>query len=433
MAQSSEQEYRDKLSPNSSTPSSGAQNVNKSADAAPYVTAMPSRQSVLNNQNLGNKDLKSSTNTGPAEEVYDVRTYDWTYSKNKNSNIDEIPYIEMKEFKIAGNSYMSSLMTSALLFPDAADTAGNAASNISSSLNEKIKSSFSDNKFAEFMNNIGNKVKDVGSQLASKTEPYVKETVEKIKGLDKSAQAWLDKDLINKYAYLYIRKETGKKYIFPHFDDEYIKIQNSFSDTYNTKDEGVIGKTLKGIQDFSDKISSAVSVAEPGMYIQRPKFYQFKEEGFSVSIEFYLYNTLSENAYLKNIELITKLVIQNTPHRHNRILVDPPCIYELTVPGRGFFPYSYISSLQVNHVGTRRSLSSSIGNSKTITVPDAFKITIELKSLTSDVNNFFIPEMGSGGIDVNKRYGLTELIKEQAEKNKIEKKNSILQTNVTPR
>lgn len=433
MAQTSEQAYRENFSPNSSSPSSGAQNVNKSADAAPYVVAMPSRQSVLNNQNLGNKDVKSSTNTGPVEEVYDVRTYDWTYSKNKNSNIDEIPYIEMKEFKIAGNSYMSSLMTSALLFPDAVDTVSNAAGNISSSLSEKVKSSFSDNKFAEFMNNIGNKVKDVGSELAAKTGPYVKEGIEKIKGLDKSAQAWLDKDLINKYAYLYIRKETGKKYIFPHFDDQYVKIDNEFSDTYNTKDDGIIGKALKGIEEFTNKMSSTVSVAEPGMYIQRPKFYQFREEGFSVPIEFYLYNTLSENAYLKNIELITKLVIQNTPHRHNRILVDPPCIYELTVPGRGFFPYTYVSSLQVNHVGTRRSLSSSIGNSKTVIVPDAFKITLELKSLTSDVNNFFIPEMGSGGIDVNKRYGLTELIKEQEERNKIEKKNSTLQTTVTPR
>lgn len=424
--QVTEEQYRSILGNNASSPSSGPQNVNKGPEAPPYVAAIPSRQSILNNQNAGNKEIKSSTNTGPVEELYDVRTYDWTYSKNKNSNIDEIPYVEMKEFKIAGNSYMSSLMTSALLFPDAVDTAGRAAD----TLNEKLKASFSDNKFAEFMNNVGNTVKDVGLQLAAKTEPYVRQAAESIKGLDKSSQAWLDKDLINKYAYLYIRKETGKKYIFPHFDSEFVSISNDFEDTYNTG--GSESSLMKNVDEFTNKMAKVVSVAEPGMYIQRPKFYKFDVDGYTVAVKFYLYNTLSENAYVKNLDLITKLVIQNTPHRHNRILVDPPCIYELTVPGRGFFPYTFISELKVNHVGTRRTLSSTTGNSKKVIVPDAFEVDIKLKSLTSEVNNFYIPEMGSGGIDVNKRYGLKELVQDQNERNKIEKKSSTLQTTATP-
>jgi hypothetical protein len=88
-------------------------------------------------------------------------------------------------------------------------------------------------------------------------------------------------------------------------------------------------------------------------------------------------------------------------------LVDPPCIYELTIPGRGFYPYAYISALQVDHVGTRRILKNSIG--KDVIVPDAFKVHIEFKSLTSDVNNFIVPAMGSAGIDVSKRYGISKV------------------------
>jgi hypothetical protein len=179
------------------------------------------------------------------------------------------------------------------------------------------------------------------------------------------------------------------------------------------------------MQNLANNMNLA-SITEPGMYIQRPKFYNFKDDGYTLAVNFYLFNTITENAYLKNIELVTKLLIQNTPHRHNRILVDPPCIYELTVPGRGFFPYTYISKLDVEHVGTKRVLESSLSNSKKVIVPDAFKVSLEFKSLIMDVNNLFIPEMGSGGIDVNKRFGINELIKEQQEKNKT------LQTTVTP-
>ena len=76
----------------------------------------------LNTGNLGNKDVKSVAAASTPTETIDVRDLDWTYSKNKNANKDEIPYIELKEFKMAGNSYLSSLMTSALLFPDVVES-----------------------------------------------------------------------------------------------------------------------------------------------------------------------------------------------------------------------------------------------------------------------------------------------------------------------
>ena len=47
-----------------------------------------------------------------SEENIDViKDFSWTYSTNILKKIDEIPYIEAKEFKMAGNSYISSLMT----------------------------------------------------------------------------------------------------------------------------------------------------------------------------------------------------------------------------------------------------------------------------------------------------------------------------------
>ena len=406
---------------------------NASNDALSYAVAMPTRQSILNTGNLGNKEVKSTAAASTPQETIDVRDLDWTYSKNKMSNKDEIPYVEIKEFKMAGNSYLSSLMTSALLFPDVAESSFGKDS-VVGTLTNKIQESFKDNKFAEFMNNIGNQVKDVSKQIVDKTKPYVNEALTQIKGIDKSSEAWpksgkYGNDLANKYSYLYIRKATGRSYIFPYFQDKYVSISNDFADTYQneTKLQGMLKSLSKTMEDVANSVNIA-SITEPGMFIQRPKFYQFKDEGFTLNVEFYLYNTLTPNSYLKNIDLITKLLIQNTPHRHNRILVDPPCIYELTVPGRGFFPYTFISKMEVDHVGTKRTIESQISSiTKKVIVPDAFKISLEFKSLIMDTNNLFIPEMGDGGINVSQKYGANEFLKNNKETNK-----TTLQTTAKP-
>jgi hypothetical protein len=46
-------------------------------------------------------------------------------------------------------------------------------------------------------------------------------------------------------------------------------------------------------------------------------------------------------------------------------------------------------------------------------IPDAYQVKITFTSLVSEVNNFIIPEMGSAGIDVSKKYDyvVTDLIK----------------------
>lgn len=381
-------------------------------DDGKYTVAMPSRQSVLNNTNKTPETTKPSIKPRISNLIDVIKDYDWTYSKNKISKINEIPYVEVREFKMAGNSYMSSLMTSALLFPDivASTVDKNSAAG---AFSNTLKESFADNKFAEFMKNVGNKTSDVLNKLETGAKKASNFVAEQMKAADKTAECWSSDDLRDKYAYLYIRKETGTVYKFPYFDNSFFSFSNSFEETYNSgnsildKIASRMGEVTKNIQDVA---SMGIALTEPGMYVQRPKFYDFKSSGISVDVEFYLYNTLTEGSYSKNLELLTKLIIQNTPHRHNRILVDPPCIYELTVPGRGFYPYAYISELRIDHAGTKRMLKN--GNGKDTIVPDAYQVKIKFESLVSEVNNFIIPEMGSAGIDVSKRYGVGDLINE---------------------
>ena len=371
----------------------------KSKDQSAYQKEQPTKQNISN----GGSRPESQMATTPQEKVVNttidvIRDYDWTYSRNKISRADEVPYVEIKEFKLAGNSYITSLMTSALLFPDVIESDANA---LGTSFYEKI-ANFKDNTFAKFINenkqNLMGKIADNAKNLGNKM-------AEQIKGLDNSASQWNNNDLEKNYSYLYIRKPTGKTYRFPHFDNNFISIGNSFDDTYqaSTPWQEALGNVSKTLETAANLMNFA-SITEPGMYIQRPKFYNFGDSAYTTSVDFYLFNTLNPNSYIKNLELITKLVIQNSPHRFNRILVDPPCIYELTIPGRGFYPYAHISVLNVQHEGTKRILTNA--NGKKAIIPDAFKVHIEFRSLTSEVNNFFIPQMGTSGIDVSKRYGL---------------------------
>jgi len=368
-----------------------------------YKSSQSTSQGVNNGDNQSSAGIRSFPREKANEAIDVIKDYDWTHSTNKNRKADEIPYLYVKEFKMAGNSYISSLMTSALLFTDLADS-NVGANGPFNSFWEKIKGSFKDNKFAEF---ISSNASDVTQKLSEKVTPYINWVADQVKAIDQTAEAWNNPDLQKKYAYLYIRKPTNTSYYFPYFENDYISLKNNFTDTYEDSNKNI---ALKWMQNASKLASDTVEYAnvgaatEPGSYIQRPKFYNFEDSGLTFKSTFYLFNTLQEDSYVKNLKLITKLTVQNTPHRHNRILVDPPCIYELTVPGRGFYPYTFISNLTVDFVGTRRMITSERGNR--VIVPDAFKVTIEFKSLTMEVNNFIIPEMGDAGIDVSQRFGL---------------------------
>lgn len=366
-----------------------------------YQASQSTSQIVNNAGSTGQSGIKNFPKAQQKEAIDVIQDYDWTHSTNKILKTDEVPYIYVKEFKMAGNSYISSLMTSALLFPDLADSNVGAGAPFETFWG-KIKGSFKDNKFAEF---ISSNAQDVTQKLSEKVTPYTNWIADQVKGIDQTAEAWNNKDLHDKYAYLYIRKPTGTSYYFPYFENDYVSIRNGFEDSYESKNP--FTKALANLSDLASSTAEYANMAaatEPGTFIQRPKFYNFSNTGNSIKTSFYLFNTLNENSYVKNMNLINKLVIQNTPHRHNRILVDPPCIYELTVPGRGFYPYAFISNLSVEFIGTRRMITSDRGNK--VIVPDAFKVTLEFTSLTMEVNNFIIPEMGDAGIDVSQRNGL---------------------------
>lgn len=317
-----------------------------------------------------------------------VSDYDWTLSLNKKNLSSTIPYIKMREMKIASSNIVSSLFTSLFAIPDgikasqnAIDKIGNVVSGLFSTETNDIISTIKSTTLGPLLNGI---------KSASDF------TVEKIAKLQADQQAnygsaspEFSEDLQKVLGLLYLTKPTGSVYTLPYFSNELFSVANNFMDTY----EGTNGleKTAQGIFDTAvESVRTYAGLTEPGTYIQRPKFYQFSPSGSIISFKLTLFNTLHENAYLKNNAFIAGLITANMPKRLDRVLIDPPSIYEVLIPGRAFYPYCYIKALKVDHVGVKRVLN--INGTDNI-IPDAYTIDFQIESLVTDISNLYTGQL----------------------------------------
>ena len=198
-------------------------------------------------------------------------------------------------------------------------------------------------------------------------------------------------EFLKPYSQLYLTEPTNIKYTLPYFDNEFLSVSNDFSD-YASKTgisdnptviENLIKNSTNLIDNVAGEVLSLAQVAQPGVYVERPKFYNFDGLAETITIKFPLLNTLNVGAYQRNLEFINRLVLMNKPHRINKVLVDPPAIYSVNQTGVAYYPYAYISRLSVTHVGTKRIIGYDV-------VPDAFLITITLQPLTSNANNYML-------------------------------------------
>lgn len=324
-----------------------------------------------------------------------VRDFDWTLSSNKRIIIGTIPYITMVENKLISSNILTSLFTSLFALPDAISSNNVSVDNIRNSVTSllpdgMVRDAIASSTFSEVLNTVrgasgyaSSKVTDIYNALKSQ---YSKPT-----------NNFRDK-LYDAYGMLYLTKPTGAEYIFPYFNSEFANINNSFQDTYQTT------PGFDTIADFAKTVSENTkaipSLVEPGTYIQRPKFYNFESGNAVINFKVTLFNTIRTNSYLKNNNLITGLLLLNMPRRVNKILVDPPCIYEVTIPGKAVYPFCFIKNLTVHHEGVKRIMP--IDGVDTI-VPDAFTISITLESMVNEVNNLYEPQTGTAGIDLDSR------------------------------
>jgi hypothetical protein len=218
------------------------------------------------------------------------------------------------------------------------------------------------------------------------------------------------------YNDLYKNTEKSDTYYFPYFGDNVRSFSNEFGDTFQNSvlggiesqintlgnelaifaEAGVIGnakaigsnvmKKFRGERNvgFMDNTSTS-----PGSYIETPKMYVYGQTDSSLDISFPLYNTINEDAWQTNYDLIEKLTTINRPTRLSPITMDQPYLYEITLPGIRYIRWAFCGSFSVNLLGARRIIENKI-------IPDGYQINMSFTSLTTEVNNFIEASKGNG-------------------------------------
>ncbi len=195
------------------------------------------------------------------------------------------------------------------------------------------------------------------------------------------------------YEGIYSPEKTGFEYTFPYYTSLLKSKDSKFGDTYSGDGKGALPTFLDSMLSKADSPSyGARALVEPGVFIEKTQFYQFKQDGGeSISFSFPLLNTISQEQINENYQFLFLLIYQNTMYRKDRSAFIPPCIYEVLVPGTRYMKWAHISRLGIDFIGTRRMIEvdSGIGVFKTI-VPEAYNVNITVTGLHEEAGNFLI-------------------------------------------
>ena len=159
---------------------------------------------------------------------------------------------------------------------------------------------------------------------------------------------------------------------------------------------------LTTLEKLAETVTSFMtSFAQAGTTsIERTKYYDFAREGQPFKVRLPLYNTHPANFsnVVSNYRLVFLLLYQNMPMRTNKVIVEPPCVYDVTIPGGRREPFCYMSSINVKHNGNTRVMNiptTGLGiqgqgklpeNIEAI-IPDSYLIEMEFTPLIPHTKN----------------------------------------------
>lgn len=274
-----------------------------------------------------------------------------------------------------------------------------------------------------------------GGYAANKAVSYV---VEKAQNFLDSGEQYNNQ--LSSYSGLYSTTPTGFTYKLP-FVKAVGSIEKNISMSWSTENEsamdlarsagealqvfggqasGALGSLLGGVGKGAGLAASIGGALRSGNEALKYVFAgAFTEQANSFSygyknefdVTFYLFNNITFSDTVKNWQFLFALQYQNLPNRLNRLILTPPVIYEVEVPGYFYSMYTSISDIDVTFLGSHflvdmpvvisrsgggevksASTGSSTAASSTtykVVVPEAYKVTLKFKNLLPETQNLF--------------------------------------------
>tara|TARA_R110000803_G_scaffold49911_2_gene103765 strand:+ start:2471 stop:3658 length:1188 start_codon:yes stop_codon:yes gene_type:complete len=332
-----------------------------------------------------------------ADDINVVTDFPWTKSP-KSSRLD-VPRLVLKEKRIKTNSTISNFAYSVNTITDIAKSSGKVASAFGDKLGSGSES---------VITKTAAGVAGAAGAVISETATVIENTSNALlNAVADDYESFGDNSVLTPYNGLYRLEKTGFKYILPYMDDAYRAVNTNLGDA---QQENAASFAAGAASDMAAKGAGALFALRPGVYIEEAKQFAMTQEGRSIDISFPLLNTGSYEEITRNWQLIYGLVYQNRPGRITKTLVDIPVMYEASIEGMLYMPYSYITNIRVDFMGNRRTMNVDmpvIGSSEggagetrkiNTVIPDAFNVSITLQGLNDETRNFLYESISPGTV-----------------------------------
>lgn len=237
---------------------------------------------------------------------------------------------------------------------------------------------------------------------------YASNIARLLEGVEQASAGSLDP-----YQQLYKADPTGFYYNLPYLVKSGGSLRGSISNSWKDSTQGIdnmVSDATKGFgaNDAYKKLIGLGSIAggfiTPG-YGTEPVMAFGGTSPNEITISFPLYNTTNISEVIDNYSFITLLQFQNLKTRTSFLSYIPPKIYTVDglADGGVYMPVAIISSLQIDSIGTTRSLKELGGTSSSAgatLIPEAYRVTITFKELISQSSNIMYGVMGGEKVNV---------------------------------
>ena len=325
-----------------------------------------------------------------------VNDFKWTKTKRGSIGREGTPTLDLQEFYVTVPAFFSNL-----------NVAKQIATNGFAAIGAAIDGFVEMTGAPASVTNVITEAKEGVKELGEAAETGLAGIRKSFGGQD-SATSFDGLKYLKAYEHLYGVKRSNFIYKLPYLEDTY----KSVSNTWGTGTGGL----NKGLQGVVDVIAKGFSFAAPGVGIDWSKSFEYGTDGPSHTVKFFLDNTKDADYtgavdtlnewegtrtqpiipnYETNFRLIYLLLYQNMPNRLNRMALVPPVIYRAKLPGVFSYRYSYLSSLEVNMIGIRKTktipnfITTENNKAIDVVIPEGYEITLTLQSLLPETQNLY--------------------------------------------
>jgi hypothetical protein len=398
---------------NNVTPAS----VLRQVESRPLQGLPKNISNTIRQVNVKNTLPSITTSTGLIDVI---NNFDWTTTPSRAGAGQDfkVPAVRIQEFEMNRLSVLNSiryqLQAFSSIVSDNADAVLNTLNAIESATSNSVPQ---DNSTSSKIGNVaGNAVialnKVLGNaakfaqvdDLARGVDRFTSGFTDTLASLGSKSGSDVTSQWLSMLNGLYTLTSTKFEYIFPYLENRAMDASPRFAE-FNSVLKGSISKQVAStVSNLTQgDLISAPELSQPGVYIEQPQLMDISSSsGSDITVTFPLLNTLSYDGAVKNYQLLWLLAFQNKPYRESKTVVSPAKVYRVYIPGTRYMHFAHISNLNVDFLGVRRTVRmpmptvAGTPGQVNVIMPDAYKVSVTFRSLTTDMGNLMIEQLKRG-------------------------------------